>query len=195
MDEIGDEQIERRQKTTKASVLFDFAEDVAFAVAIVVILFTFFIRIITVDGASMSPNYTDGDRLMVSAAFMNIQQGDVIIVSSTESVYGPIIKRVIAIGGQLVDFDHENGNVLVDGEVLDDSQYGVEPGITKISWSNYEALEFPAEVPEGCVFVLGDNRTLSKDSRYEDVGMIDKKNILGKAFFKIYPFRSLGKVV
>ena len=106
----------------------------------------------------------------------------------------PIIKRVIATEGQTVDFDYEAGAVLVDGQPVDETQFGLENGITEEPYSSFELLEFPQTVPEGCVFVLGDNRAVSEDSRYLDVGMIDTRNILGKAVFHLLPLKSLGPV-
>ena len=106
----------------------------------------------------------------------------------------PIIKRVIATEGQTVDFDYEAGVVYVDGQPVDETQFGLENGITSEPFSSFELLEFPQTVPEGCVFVLGDNRAVSEDSRYQDVGMIDERNILGKAVFHLFPFQSLGPV-
>lgn len=182
-----------KRKSKAARVVYDWMEDLVMAIVLVAVVFTFFVRAITVDGSSMNPNYYDGDRLLVSGQVFNVKQGDVVIVNNVNTVTGPIIKRVIATEGQTVDFDNDNGHILIDGASVDDSQYGLENGITKISWSNYQALDFPAVVPEGCVFVLGDNRELSKDSRYADVGMIDIRNILGKALLKIYPLNDFGK--
>ena len=100
-----------------------------------------------------------------------------------------IIKRVIATEGQTVDIDFEKGLVLVDGEPLDESAY-IENGIT----TQYSDFTFPMEVPEGCVFVLGDNRPVSKDSRSKDVGMVDERYILGKAEWIVFPFDRFGKI-
>lgn len=161
--------------------VFEWAEEFVIAIVAIFIIFTFIFRIITVDGESMEPNYLNGNRVLVSSNSMNITQGDVVIIVNV--LDGPIIKRVIATEGQTIDIDENSGSVIVDGQVLDNTQFGVENGITFPAYSNYIATEFPATVPEGCVFVLGDNRTVSKDSRYSEVGMIDERNILGKAIF------------
>ena len=102
----------------------------------------------------------------------------------------PIIKRVIALPGQVVDIDNDTGMVSVDGEVLDESAY-TENGLT-VSYGA-DMMTFPQTVPEGCVFVLGDNRVISKDSRYLAVGMVDSRNILGKVEVRIFPFDRIGK--
>ena len=175
-------------KFTKSA--FEWMEDLTFMLVLVAVIFTFVLRLITVDGTSMLPNYSDGDRVLVTGDIIGAKQGDVVIINNV--LDGPIIKRVIATEGQVVDFDAQNKSVLIDGVPLDDSQFGVQNGITEISWSNYNMLEFPATVPEGCVFVLGDNRVLSLDSRFADVGMIDTRNILGKALFKVFPLNEIS---
>lgn len=185
-------QAEGKELGSAAKSAFEWAEDLVIAIVLVATIFTFFLRIITVDGSSMNPNYTDGNRVLVSGWVTDVKQGDVVIVTNIKTLDGPIIKRVLATEGQTVDFDAEKKAVVVDGVAVDDSRYGVENGITEINWSNYEMLTFPATVPAGCVFVLGDNRPISKDSRYQEIGMIDKRNILGKAMLKIYPFEQFS---
>lgn len=102
----------------------------------------------------------------------------------------PIIKRVIATEGQTVDIDNSTGTVYVDGEELDNTQFDVDNGITYTS--DQDASRFPLTVPEGCVFVLGDNRVVSLDSRYAEVGTIPTEKILGKSVVRIYPFSRIG---
>ena len=97
-----------------------------------------------------------------------------------------IIKRVIAVAGQTVDIDFQTGAVLVDGEVLNESSYTENGSTTK-----KEGLEFPQTVPENCVFVLGDNRSVSEDSRNPKVGMVNKRFILGKVTMVVYPLRHI----
>ena len=82
--------------------------------------------------------------------------------------------------------------LLQDGQPVDETQFGLENGITDLPYSSFEVLEFPQTVPEGCVFVLGDNRSVSEDSRYQRVGMIDTRNILGKALVRIFPLDRIG---
>lgn len=183
---------EKKELDSFARSAFEWAEDLVIAIVMVAVLFTFAVRIITVDGESMVPNYNDGDRVLVSGGVVDVKQGDVVIVTNIQTLDGPIIKRVIAVGGDTVDIDHAKKAVLVNGVPVDDSQFGVENGITDISWSNYESLTFPAKVPKGCVFVLGDNRRLSKDSRFVEIGMIDQRNILGKTLLKVYPLAEFG---
>lgn len=168
----------------------EWAETIVMAVVLVAIVFTFVARVITVDGRSMEPTYYNGDRVLVTQLAGPAQKGDVVIV--IEALDEPIIKRVIATEGQVVDFDPELGEVTVDGQVVAGSAYGTEDGITYVPDLPGQVLEFPQTVPEGCVFVLGDNRDNSTDSRFVSVGMVDCRNILGKVVFNLYPFSRAG---
>ena len=170
--------------------LLEWVEVIVGSVVFVTILLTFVARIITVDGSSMSPTYENGDRVLATSLAGPADQGDVVILVNV--LEEPIIKRVIATEGQVVDFDPDTRAVLVDGQPVDETQFGLENGITDLPYSSFEVLEFPQTVPEGCVFVLGDNRSVSEDSRYQRVGMIDTRNILGKALVRIFPLDRIG---
>lgn len=170
-----------------ASIFLDWAEELVMALIIIVILFTFGFRVITVSGTSMVPNYQDGDRILVANSFTPPKQGEVVVIVNV--LEEPIIKRVIATEGQTVDFDYDAGVVLVDGNPLDETAFGLENGITEYPYTSFELEKFPQTVPNGCIFVLGDNRPVSEDSRYQIIGMIDRRNVLGKAVFRIFPFR------
>ena len=183
---------EKKTPGQRKKNVLDWVEELVIAVVIIGVVFTFFFRIITVTGNSMAPNYSDGDRVLVTGAALGVEQGDVVLVVNV--LEEPIIKRVIATEGQVVDFDPDTRAVLVDGQPVDETQFGLENGITDLPYSSFEVLEFPQTVPEGCVFVLGDNRQNSKDSRFAEVGMVDCRNILGKVVFNLYPFSKLGFV-
>ena len=172
--------------------VMEWVETIVMAVVFVTVVFTFVARVITVDGISMEPTYYNGDRVLSTTLAGAPHQGDVVIV--VNALDEPIIKRVIATEGQTVDFDYDSGTVFVDGQPVDETQFGLENGITGEPFSSFELLEFPQTVPEGCVFVLGDNRAVSEDSRYKDVGMIDQRNILGKAVFHLFPVQSIGPI-
>lgn len=181
---------EKKTPGQRKKNVLDWVEELVIAVVIIGVVFTFFFRIITVTGNSMAPNYSDGDRVLVTGAALGVEQGDVVVVVNV--LEEPIIKRVIATEGQVVDFDPDTRAVLVDGQPVDETQFGLENDITDLPYSSFEVLEFPQTVPEGCVFVLGDNRSVSEDSRYQRVGMIDTRNILGKALVRIFPLDRIG---
>ena len=185
-----DRQISGPGKAVRTAL--EWLEELVIAAAFIAVVFTFLFRVVTVSGTSMVPNFNDGDRVLVTPDWNGVEQGDVVVIVNV--LDEPIIKRVIATEGQTVSFDYDAGAVLVDGQAVDETAFGLENGITDEPFSSFQVLEFPQTVPEGCVFVLGDNRPVSEDSRYQDVGMIDTRNILGKAVFHLFPFQSLGPV-
>lgn len=183
----------KEKKTNLISGIYEWIEELVISIVLVVILFSFIFRVVTVNGNSMLPNYQQGDRLIVSAINAEVKQGDVVVIVDT--LDNPIIKRVIATEGQEINIDNETGAVFVDGKELDNSVYGVSNGITFTDDTMLESMEFPQVVPDNCVFVLGDNRVISEDSRYVDVGMVDTKKIIGTSIFRIFPFNKIGSVV
>lgn len=172
--------------------LYEWLEEIVIALTLVILVFTFLFRVVTVTGESMLPNFVEGQKLIVTNLGHSVEQGTVVVI--TNVLNEPIIKRVIATEGQTVDIDYETGTVYVDGEAVDETQFGLENGITTRPYSTLEAMVFPQTVPEGCVFVLGDNRSVSKDSRYTEVGMVDTRHILGEAVFTLYPFDRFGVI-
>lgn len=172
--------------------LYEWLEEIVIALTLVILVFTFLFRVVTVTGESMLPNFVEGQKLIVTNLGHSVEQGTVVVI--TNVLNEPIIKRVIATEGQTVDIDYETGVVYVDGEAVDETQFGLENGITTRPYSTLEAMVFPQTVPEGCVFVLGDNRCVSKDSRYTEVGMVDTRHILGEAVFTLYPFDHFGVI-
>ena len=169
------------------SELFEWLETIAIALVAVVLLFTFVFRIVGVDGDSMMDTLYDGDRLIVSHLFYKPKAGDIVIITQPNAVNKPLVKRIVALGGQTVDIDIERGLVYVDGEVIDEP-YIKEPTVRIPN----PPIQFPYTVPEGKVFVMGDNRNNSLDSRSTAVGPIDERYILGKAVFRIFPLNRFG---
>ena len=179
--EITEEKEDKKKKI--AEILYEWVGEVIIAVAIVAVFFSFFFRVVTVFGASMEPNFYGEDKLIVSSFLHKIDVGDVVV--AVDVLDTPIIKRVIAKGGQTVDIDNETGTVYVDGKALDESAY-IENGIT---FSNgADKISFPLTVKEGHYFLLGDNRIVSQDSRFASVGEVSEDKILGEVKARFFPF-------
>lgn len=175
---------------------FDWVESLIIAIVVVGVVFTFIFRIVTVSGTSMFPNLQDGDRIVVSSWFYTPEQGDVVVLKKTQGLNEPIVKRVIATEGQTVYIDYPNGDVYVDGERLNETEY-LGDMKTYMPHTADTLIDMPAgglTVPEGYIFVLGDNREVSLDSRYEKVGMVDVRYVLGKAQLTLFPFNRFGAV-
>lgn len=154
--------------------IYEWLEALGTAIIIAMILFTFVVRVNEVRGDSMLPNYTEGTRVIVQTLGYQPTAGDVVVIDATHTNLDEfVIKRIIATEGQTVDFD-AFGTVLVDGQPLDESAY-----LSDAATYSYD-IEFPQTVPEGCVFVLGDNRGASTDSRSSDLGMVDARYVIGK---------------
>ena len=154
-----------------------------------VIVFLLFFRVIVVSGSSMYDTLIDGDYLLLVRGifYQEPEQGDIIVASKKSHDGGaPVIKRVIATEGQTVDIDFVQGIVYVDGLPLEED-YTYTP--TNIE----EGMDFPLLVEENCIFAMGDNRNVSKDSRHPDIGLIDQREILGRAVFLVIPGTDEGK--
>ena len=168
---------------------YEWVEALISSLIVVVILFTVLFRVVNVSGPSMLPNLRNNDHVLLTSYFYEPKPGDVVVVMHTAKLDEPIIKRVIATGGQTVDIDFQAGEVYVDGVLLDESAY-IRNGIT----TQPSDFSYPLTIPEGYLFVLGDNRPVSNDSRSEDVGMIDERYVLGKAEMIVFPFNRFGKI-
>ncbi len=182
---LDEEEQDKKKKDNSAEDMLDWLEMLITVFFAVVLVFTFIFRIAIVDGESMVPTLEDKDKLVVSHLFYEPEDGDVVIVNS-KGLGKVIVKRVIATENQTVDVDYSEGKVYVDGQLLDEP-YINEPTITDFGFHDY-----PVTVPAGHVFVMGDNRNHSTDSRAESVGFVDKSDIMGKAVFRIWPFNKLG---
>ena len=154
---------------------------------LVVLLLIF--RVVVVSGTSMNMTLLDGDYLLLlsNTFYRNPQAGDIIVVSKDSFDEGAaFVKRVIATEGQTVDIDFEAGIVYVDDVALE------EPYINNLTTTS-GGVQFPLVVEEGCIFALGDNRGISMDSRYPDIGQIDTREILGKAIILLFPGTNYGR--
>ena len=160
-----------------------YLHDLIYLLAIVMSVFVFLFRIVVVSGSSMYSTLWNGDWLLVTGSVFSKepQVGDIVVASKESFNFGePIIKRVIATEGQTVDIDFEAGIVYVDGVALQED-YTYTP--TNVE----EGIVFPITIAEGCIFAMGDNRNGSRDSRDPSIGMIDTRELLGKAVFLLFP--------
>ena len=165
-----------------------YLHDLAYLLAVIMLVFVIFFRIVIVDGTSMNKTLLHGDYLLLLSKifYQEPEYGDIVVISKDSFDGGaPIVKRVIATEGQIVDIDFNAGIVYVDGVALD------EPYTNTMTNTN-GGMSFPLTVSEGCVFVMGDNRNKSKDSRCLEIGQVDEREILGKALFLMVPGTSHG---
>lgn len=166
---------------------YDLLHTLILAITVVMILLTFVFRLVVVDGQSMMDTLFNQDRVFVTNLFYTPECGDVVVISHGQNLNKPIIKRVIATEGQSLSIDFNTGDVVVDGAVLD------EPYIKDLTVKQGDA-EIPEVIPEGMVFVMGDNRNHSTDSRFTAVGMIAEEDIIGEAQYIVYPFDRFKKL-
>ncbi len=174
-----------KTETTTRGEIYDWMQSLILALIICIVVFVFFFRIVDVVGDSMNPTLIDGDKLLVSDVLYTPKQGDIVIFRKDEYKPEALVKRVIATEGQTIDIDFDRGRVYVDGELLD------EPYIAELT-KNQLDFQGPQTVPEGCVFVMGDNRNASSDSRRAEIGMVDERLIVGKVLLRVFPFDSIG---
>ena len=181
------------QKSFKHSVwnsVYEFAELMVGAVCLMLFLTSFLFRTADVNGDSMNPTLLNNEKLIVlinNNVFGKAKKGDLVVVNQPSIFNESIIKRVIGEEGDEVNINFEKGEVWVNG-VLQKEDYINTPT------NRFEGVEFPVVVPKGCVFVLGDNRNNSSDSRHPLIGMIDRRYINGKAVFRYLPLKRLGRL-
>ena len=181
-DDASQQGVSRQSKRDRwFKEIYEWTESAVMAVIVVVLLFTFVGRTSVVSGKSMVPTFASGDMLLVSRLGFDSEPGDIVVATKPYSHNEPIIKRLIATGGQTVDIDFEEGVVYVNGEAL-------EEDYTNTPTNRHYDMEFPLTVPEGYVFLLGDNRNNSYDSRAEEIGLVDERYIMGKVYFRVMPF-------
>ncbi len=182
--ETVQEDTERVPERMPGRELYEWISSCVSAGLIIVLIFTFGVRMMGVKGPSMRQTLQEGDRLLVLNTVREYRQGDIVIARKTSLSEDPIVKRVIAVGGQTVDIDFSAGVVYVDGQALSEDY---------VNAPTYRSLDFngPITVPENCVFVLGDNRNESLDSRRSTLGCVDTRYIVGRGYLVLWPFRDL----
>ncbi len=176
-----------------AKECYEWVEVFVLTMAAVLLAFTFLLRPSYVVGSSMNRTLWDRDALIVSNLFYTPKYGDIVVFQQPDSIQTAgeaVVKRVIATEGQTVDIDFDTWQVTVDGKVLYEPYVNFIPNVSMRSYD----LQFPLTVPEGCVFLMGDNRNHSLDSRSSDIGCVDTRFIFGRVLFRVFPFNSIGKV-
>ncbi len=174
--------IHLKNSDSTASV-YEWVHSLVFAVAIVVVLLTFFVRLVDVSGTSMKQTLQNNDKVVVSNFFYQPKQGDIVVISHGAEYAEPIIKRVIATEGQSLSIDFDTEKIIVDGTELKENYIQ--------GHTHKEDGEIPKVIPKGKVFVLGDNRGVSMDSRSKAIGLIDVTDIIGKAEVVVFPFGNM----
>ncbi|MBQ3803423.1 MAG: signal peptidase I [Oscillospiraceae bacterium] len=168
--------------------LYDWIQSLMVALVICVSLFIFAVRVIDVSGSSMVPTLRDGDKMIVSDLFYKPKYGDIVVFKTDQ--YDPdraLVKRVIATEGQEISLDFDRGVVYINGSPIEED-YIAELTTTKLDFIG------PQTVPKGCVFVMGDNRNASTDSRKKEIGMVDERMILGRAYYVVFPLSEMGRI-
>ncbi len=163
--------------------VYDWSRYIIFTLVFAVIILTFFFRIVGVDGRSMMNTLMDGDKMIVTSFMYTPKDGDIVVISRAQKYDKAIVKRIIATEGQTLQIDYKNQRVYVDGVLIDEPYVSSE-----LKEGN---AEIPSVIPQGKVFVMGDNRFDSLDSRSIEIGLIDVENIIGKAQCVVYPFKRM----
>lgn len=175
--------------------IFEWVEMVVLSACLILLIFTFVLRPARVDGNSMQETLHNGEMLLISDIAYQPQRGDILVFQKINSTHpAPIVKRVIATEGETVDIDFDTWTVTVtdvngEAHVLEESyrKLATDARVT----SN---LEYPVKVGEGQLFVMGDNRNHSLDSRSSSIGLVDENEVIGKVLFRFFPFNKVGTV-
>lgn len=165
---------------------FDLIKTIILAMIMVSVIFTLFVREANVEGSSMQNTLQTKDRVFLTNFLYQPKNGDIVVINAENLEEKRIIKRVIAIENQTLRIDYDTGNVYVDEIKID------EPYISSETGKSSFPAEIPYTIPKGYIFVMGDNRAMSKDSRNETIGLVSVDDVIGKAQFVFYPFDRAG---
>lgn len=178
-----DQQKSNTAPSNRADV-YDWIQTVLSALIVCVLIFVFCARMVNVVGSSMYPTLEENDKIIICNLFYTPKQGDIVVLRKDTFMEDPIVKRVIALEGQTVNIDFENGIVYVDNQAMN------EPYINELTHER-ENFEGPFVVPDGCVFVMGDNRNASTDSRASSLGAVDTRYIMGRVYCTVFPIKNI----
>ena len=207
MEPNTEETTKKEEKGTFWKYAADMLEAVLISIFCVIMLFAYVLRPVTVEGHSMESTLQDQDKLFMTDLFYTPERGDIVIIDndvshtfdengnlvegqglSTVTTEKRLIKRIIAVGGETLDINFDDGTVTIDGTVLD------EPYINNLTLNDEGAFSYPITIPDGYYFVMGDNRQHSSDSRYPMVGLVAKDQIMGKAILRFAPISKFGGI-
>ena len=182
MREFGKELDGQQEEAIPGRGWYEWTYSIVEAVLIIIVVFTMVARVMGVQGPSMRQTLQHGDYMFVVSSLLvkDYERGDVVIARKESFSEDPIVKRIIAVGGQTVDIDFSAGVVYVDGTALE------EDYINDLTYT-YEGTDFPLTVPEGSYFLMGDNRNMSTDSRAPSIGTVDERYLIGKAVLVLFP--------
>lgn len=172
----------KKSENVTISAVLGFLQNLLIALVAFTVVFSFFFRLVNVDGSSMKNTLLNSDKVVVAEMYSQPECGDIIVANCNDSIGKVVVKRVIAVEGQTLSIDYESGEVAVDGVVLD------EPYISTKTDEPTNPWNVPTVIPKGYVFVMGDNRSYSLDSRDNRMQLIPISDIVGKAEFVIFPF-------
>ncbi len=175
---------QENNKTSAALELFGWAQSLIWALLVLVFISSFFVRISGVSGDSMYPTLHDFDRVLIELNYNEPTRGDIVVVMAPHFDDEPLVKRIIGIEGDEIEIDND-GNVWVNGELL------LETYINEQKFTG-GSVKYPFYVPEGHVFVMGDNRNYSADSRADYIGALKADDIIGRVFYRIWPLNAFG---
>lgn len=185
MQETTDPVQDAGKKLNLKREIFSWLEALIGAVIIVGLIITFIGRPILVSGHSMENTLMDQDRIIITPLYWELKHNDIVVVRRKDDI--PLVKRVVGMAGDTIDFDWGTGVTLLNGEPLE------EPFIREpMTEPRYPTIDFPVTVPEGYIFVMGDNRNNSSDSRSQDIGLVNLQEVMGKAVFQIWPLSRFG---
>ena len=201
--ELTESTESQTEKQTTFDKIYDWLEVMAVSAVIVILTLTFLFRLSTVDGTSMNNTLSHGDMLVIRNIY-SVEQGDIVVVQQLNSFFEqPIVKRIIAVGGQTLKIDFTGWKVWVDGELLNEDYVNRENG-KMMKYDDFLSIygnvatkvgsAYEMTIPEGYVFVMGDNRNHSSDSRSGYVGLVRENEILGKVIFRLLPVTDIGTV-